>query len=62
VFFHISEDAGIERFDPRPSEYTAEPVVWSIDADRLRGHGHLRLRVDHAQHRYEWEAGAPMYI
>ena len=38
MFFHVSEDAGIERFDPRPSAYTAEPVVWSIDADRLRNY------------------------
>jgi hypothetical protein len=38
VLFHISEDAGIERFDPRPSEYTTSPVVWSIDGDRLRNY------------------------
>jgi uncharacterized protein DUF6886 len=38
MLFHISEDAGIERFDPRPSEYTADPVVWSIDGDRLRNY------------------------
>jgi len=38
VLFHVSEDGGIERFDPRPSEYTTEPVVWSIDADRLRNY------------------------
>jgi hypothetical protein len=38
MLFHISEDAGIERFDPRPSEYAAAPVVWSIDADRLRNY------------------------
>ena len=38
MLFHISDDAAIERFDPRPSEYTADPVVWSIDADRLRNY------------------------
>lgn len=38
MLFHISEDGGIERFDPRPSEYTADPVVWSIDGDRLRNY------------------------
>src|SRR5262245_1765629 len=38
MLFHISEELGIERFDPRPSEYTSEPVVWAIDADRLRNY------------------------
>ena len=35
MLFHISEQADIQEFEPRPSEYTAEPVVWAIDADRL---------------------------
>jgi hypothetical protein len=38
VLFHISEDGSIERFDPRASEYTADPVVWSIDNERLRNY------------------------
>ena len=38
MLFHVSEEPGIERFDPRPSEYTVEPVVWAIDADRLRNY------------------------
>jgi hypothetical protein len=38
MLFHISEADGIERFDPRPSEYSADPVVWSIDANRLRNY------------------------
>jgi hypothetical protein len=38
MLFHISEEPDIERFDPRPSEYTVEPVVWAIDADRLRNY------------------------
>src|SRR5262245_54590184 len=35
MLFHISEESGIRRFEPRPSEYTDEPVVWAIHADRL---------------------------
>src|SRR5262245_7545853 len=38
MLFHISEEAGIERFEPRPSKYTDEPVVWALDADRLRNY------------------------
>jgi 8-oxo-dGTP pyrophosphatase MutT (NUDIX family) len=38
MLFHISEEPGIERFEPRASEYTAEPVVWAIDAERLRNY------------------------
>jgi hypothetical protein len=38
MLFHISEEPDIERFDPRPSEYTVESVVWAIDADRLRNY------------------------
>jgi hypothetical protein len=34
MLFHTSEESGIERFEPRPSQYTDEPVVWAIDADR----------------------------
>ena len=34
----ISEELGIERFEPRPSKYTDEPVVWAIDAERLRNY------------------------
>jgi hypothetical protein len=35
MLFHVSEEFGIQRFDPRPSQYADEPVVWAIDADRL---------------------------
>lgn len=35
MMFHVSEEGGIERFEPRPSQFTDEPVVWAIDADRL---------------------------
>jgi hypothetical protein len=38
MLFHVSEESRIERFEPRASEYTAEPVVWAIDADRLRNY------------------------
>jgi len=38
MLFHVSEEAGIERFEPRPSSLVAEPVVWAIDADRLRNY------------------------
>jgi len=38
MLFHISEEADIQEFEPRPSEYTVEPVVWAIDADRLRNY------------------------
>jgi len=31
MLFHISEEENINRFEPRPSEYTSEPVVWAID-------------------------------
>ena len=35
MLFHLSEQAGIERFEPRDSTYTSYPVVWAISADRL---------------------------
>jgi hypothetical protein len=35
MLFHVSEEAGIEWFEPRPSQYAAEPVVWAVDADHL---------------------------
>jgi len=38
MLFHVSEESGIERFEPRPSPSTDEPVVWAIDADRLRNY------------------------
>src|SRR5438552_2821726 len=38
MLFHVSETRGIDRFEPRPSEGSSEPVVWAIDADRLRNY------------------------
>jgi hypothetical protein len=38
MLFHVSEESGIERFEPRASEDAGEPVVWAIDAQRLRNY------------------------
>jgi hypothetical protein len=38
MLFHVSEESGIERFEPRPSPYADEAVVWAVDADRLRNY------------------------
>jgi hypothetical protein len=38
MLFHVSEESGIKRFEPRPSTYTHELVVWAIDAERLRNY------------------------
>ena len=35
MLFHLSEESGIKLFEPRASEYTSDPVVWAINADRL---------------------------
>jgi hypothetical protein len=35
MFFHISDQPDITRFEPRPSQYTDEPVVWAISEVRL---------------------------
>jgi hypothetical protein len=35
--FHVSEER-IERFDPRPSPNADGPVVWAVDAARLRNY------------------------
>jgi hypothetical protein len=36
--FHVSEAAGIDRFEPRRVETFPEPVVWAIDSDHLRNY------------------------
>ena len=33
--FHLSDDPTIARFEPRPSAYTAEPVVWAISGEKI---------------------------
>ncbi len=38
MLFHVSEESGIDRFEPRPSPYADEPVVRAVDADRLRNY------------------------
>lgn len=38
MLFHVSEESGIEQFEPRASEHAAGPVVWAIDAERLRNY------------------------
>jgi hypothetical protein len=38
MLFHISEEANINKFEPRASEYTSEPVVWAIDDAHLRNY------------------------
>ena len=38
MLFHVSEESGIDAFEPRPSGYVAEPVVWAIDEVRLRNY------------------------
>jgi hypothetical protein len=38
MLFHVSEHAGIQRFEPRPSALTSAPAVWAIDDQRLRNY------------------------
>jgi hypothetical protein len=38
MLFHISEESGIERFEPRAPANGGEPVMWAIDAGRLRNY------------------------
>lgn len=38
MLFHVSEESGIERFEPRSSEYTGDPVVWAITQERLQNY------------------------
>lgn len=38
MLFHVSEQPGIELFEPRWSEVANREVVWAIDADHLRNY------------------------
>ena len=38
TLFHVSEQTGIERFDPRAIDGSPEPGVWAVDDDRLRNY------------------------
>ena len=35
MLFHVSEESGITRFEPRASEYVSGLVVWAIEERRL---------------------------
>lgn len=35
MLFHVSDEPGIKRFEPRPSKYISDPVVWAIESARL---------------------------
>ena len=38
MLFHVSEQAGIEIFEPRWSESAGQELVWAVDAERLRNY------------------------
>ena len=38
MLFHVSEEPIIDVFEPRPSIYVAEPVVWAISEARLHNY------------------------
>lgn len=38
MLFHVSEEEGIERFEPRWSESAGQNLVWAIDADHLHNY------------------------
>ena len=38
MLYHLSEESGIERFEPRVTDDASEPVVWAIDAARLHNY------------------------
>jgi len=38
MLYHLSEESGIERFDPRPAADLEYPIVWSISRERLRNY------------------------
>lgn len=38
MLYHLSEQCGISRFEPRPSRHMGEPVVWAVDEARLRNY------------------------
>ncbi len=38
MLFHVSEESGIERFEPRPSEDGRAAVVWAIGAEHLHNY------------------------
>ena len=38
MLFHVSEQGGIERFEPRWSDIAGRKVVWAIDVQHLRNY------------------------
>jgi hypothetical protein len=38
MLYHISEEPGITRFDPRPAAGYPDPVVWAVDDTHLRNY------------------------
>lgn len=38
ALFHVSEQTGIERFEPRAVDGSFEPRVWAVDEDHLRNY------------------------
>ena len=38
IVYHVSEEPGIELFEPRGIDPTGEPLVWAIDDEHLRNY------------------------
>ncbi len=38
MLYHVSEEPGIARFDPRPAAGLDYPIVWAVHEDRLRNY------------------------
>jgi hypothetical protein len=38
MLYHVSEEPGIARFDPRPAAGYSQPVVWAVNEERLRNY------------------------
>jgi hypothetical protein len=38
MLYHVSEQSDIQRFDPRPANNVADPVVWAVNESRLRNY------------------------
>jgi len=38
MLFHVSEEPGIGRFEPRPAGQDGRPAVWAVDGERLRNY------------------------
>jgi hypothetical protein len=38
MLYHVSEESGIARFEPRPAEGVDGAVVWAVHADRVRNY------------------------